>query len=447
MPKITFERIKIISLMLFVFFLPWQTRWIFHEVTISGGVSEYGKLAIYAIDILLLVYVSMVAWHTEKSTFKKLMSRPVTRWLLFGSGLVVDIAFLSAFWAVQPGVALMGAFHLLLAVALMITLLIDKQAYIGRILAVFILGMITPSILGWMQSALQAVDASTLFGIAAQDPAVLGTAVIEHANGRWLRAYGSFPHPNIFGGFAAVALVATFQVLAQKISKREQVTGWIAVTFLTGALVFSASRTAWLAVLLGLGLWVAGLYWLKDRARLNRMKYPALIGLLVLVVVGLSLHPILSSRFETENRLEAKSINDRQEQWVEAGSLLQSPSTLLFGVGMHNETYAIEQIKPFRSPWSYQPLHNVLVLVLIELGILGFAGVAIVVVASDWLVHKNWQRPSSIMAMSLGLTILVLALFDHYLFTQPSGLYLLAIFFALNTKLGGLTPNSTNGEG
>ena len=262
MPKITFERVKVVSLMLFIFFLPWQTRWIFHEVTISGGVSEYGKLAIYAIDILLLIYISLVAWQTEKSVFKKLMKRPVTRWMIFGAGLAVDMALISAIWAVEPGVALMGAFHLLLAVALMITLLIDKQAYIGRILAVFILGMITPSILGWMQSAFQLVDASTIFGIAAQDPAVLGTSVIEHANGRWLRAYGSFPHPNIFGGFAAVALVASFHVLAQKISKREQVTGWIAVTFLSGALLLSASRTAWLACLLGLGLWVAGLYWL-----------------------------------------------------------------------------------------------------------------------------------------------------------------------------------------
>jgi hypothetical protein len=439
MPKITFERIKIISLMLFLFFLPWQTRWIFHEVTISGDASEYGKLAIYAIDILLMVYVSLVAWQTEKKAFSVLWKQPITRWVLFGSSLIVDWAFLSAIWAPETGVALMGAFHIFLAVAFMITILIDKQAHIGRILAAFILGMIAPAIFGWMQSAFQLIDASTLLGIAAQDPAVLGTAVIEHVNGRWLRAYGSFSHPNMFGGFSAVALVAAFHILAQKISSREQFVGWIAVTFLTGALIISASRTAWLAAILGMGLWTSGLFWLKDRARLNRLKFPVLISVLVLVVFGLSLYPILSSRFESSNRLEVQSVNDRRTQWIEAGNLLRSPKTWILGVGFHNEPFAVEKIKPLRKAWAYQPLHNVPGLILVELGLLGIAAILIVIVSSDWLVHKNWHRPSSLMAMSLGLTILVLALFDHYLWTQPSGLYLLAMFFALNTKLGRLS--------
>ena len=122
--------------------------------------------------------------------------------------------------------------------------------------------------------------------------------------------------------------------------------------------------------------------------------------------------------------------------------ILRSPYTLLVGVGMHGYVFDAAARRPFLEAYAYQPIHNVPLLILAELGLVGLTLVVALVVASDWRVHVYWRRPASLMAMSLGVVVLVVALFDHYMWTQVSGMYLLATFFILNTKLGQLSEQS-----
>ncbi len=43
------------GLYLFLFILPWQTRWIIKEGEINGGYFEYETYSLYGSDILLIV--------------------------------------------------------------------------------------------------------------------------------------------------------------------------------------------------------------------------------------------------------------------------------------------------------------------------------------------------------------------------------------------------------
>ena len=82
-------------------------------------------------------------------------------------------------------------------------------------------------------------------------------------------------------------------------------------------------------------------------------------------------------------------------------------------------------------------------LILAELGLVGLT-LVVALVASDWRVHVYWRRPASLMAMSLGVVVLVVALFDHYV---DAGLRYVSSrdFFILNTKLGQLSEQSKGG--
>ena len=54
--------------------------------------------------------------------------------------------------------------------------------------------------------------------------------MIEAAGGRWLRAYGGLDHPNILGGFLALALIVAADLLAEKRTENRKRRGLISVS-------------------------------------------------------------------------------------------------------------------------------------------------------------------------------------------------------------------------
>ena len=50
----------------FIFLLPWQTRWIFHDSLIGGEIYEYGRLSLYGFDV---VFIILLFCHLIKKIF------------------------------------------------------------------------------------------------------------------------------------------------------------------------------------------------------------------------------------------------------------------------------------------------------------------------------------------------------------------------------------------
>jgi len=403
----------------------------------QSEVTQYGRLSVYVFDVLLVGYLAVVLPVVVQQTRRWMDLSFVRRAALGCFGALVVWSVGSIFWSLEPRVAIVAAGHLLLAVGLFTAIVLDRDASPDVILAGIALGMMVPSLFGWIQSATQSIGASTLLGIAAQDPAVLGTAVIEQTQGRWLRAYGSFPHPNIFGGFLAVGLVAVLGVIGRARMQMSETLLWCATVVIAGALILTASRGAWLAALLGVVVLLIGSRINNDRLFLQRLKKPVTIALVVMTIMVVSLGSILLTRFDVTNRLETQSVIERVDQWGDVGTLAtQNISSFVGGAGIGNMVFALEERQPLLHAWTYQPAHNVFGLVLVELGALGLLLLIGLIAMTNWYLPRYWRHTSVLLACSLGITVLALACVDHYLWTQPSGLYLLAICLAVILRLG-----------
>lgn len=426
-----------ILLILFLIALPWQTRWIVEDVLINEGVSQYGRLSVYVFDVLLVLFLASAQHVWNAASWKRVRSEKILRFALIGLWGMIGMAVLSMLWTVEPMAGLFASGHLLLAGLLFTTLVLDKDISPDLILGSLAIGMIVPSALAWWQSAQQSVSASTLLGIAAQDPEVLGTAVIEHEGGRWLRAYGTFPHPNILGGFAAFGLLSAMIVSIRNKWSRSAIPLALSAALMGGALVMSGSRAAWIALALGLIFLYEWIMAAKNQKRQSNMQLILISMMIPILGIGFALRGPLASRFDGSQRLESISTTERLDQWSDVSAFLQGDlGSVIAGVGSGNYVFALSKMRPLWESWVYQPVHNVPALVLVELGILGVAFMLLFVIATDWNAHRKWRRANGCFAISLGLCVLTLAVLDHYLWTQPSGLYLLTLFFVVNMKLG-----------
>ena len=100
-------------LMLFLFLLPWQTRWFYQSGSLNGGYWEYGTFSLYGTQILLWLIIILFAAHKfgRKEFWTKVLSREHFKThrfnLLFGLLTVSLLAFL-------PGTASIGKFRIIL---------------------------------------------------------------------------------------------------------------------------------------------------------------------------------------------------------------------------------------------------------------------------------------------------------------------------------------------
>lgn len=334
----------------------------------------------------------------------------------------------------------------------------DKESVLSlqQILKYFFIGLAPVAILAIAQFTLQTSFSTKWLGLAKHDPAELGQVVIETANGeRWLRSYGSFDHPNILGGVMAVALLL---LLVNSRKKWDTLENIYTVLF-SAALFFSFSRAAWLALVVGLLVFV-----IASEARqsqvdksvggvirnfLSNLRLPRRVtprndkargnwSFFIIVIILFSLFSFLYSnlicaRVSADGRIEQKSINERISYYSEAKELFLAHP--YFGVGFRNYVPSLMNLKPGRPVWSYQPVHNSLVLALVELGLVG----VILAASFLWLVFrykikdKRYKMGAEI--FTLLSFIFTLALFDHWLWSFHTGWLFIGLMLAISIKL------------
>lgn len=399
----------------FLFLLPWQTRLIWQEGRLNGGVWEYGTLAIYATEILIWTIVltrvvagfSLRSMRNLKATAAFVQfARIVQGWWLIAVG--VGYVFLSALWAPAPRVALFGAFH---AASALVAFCIIRNSSLGykKITAAFVGGAVAQAILGIGQMIFQWVPASTFLGMATHDPASLGTSVVMHGGVRFLRAYGGLPHPNILGGYLAVALLVAFFVIVSEIKQSRRIILCAITGILAIGLFFTFSRGAWIGFFFSV---VATGFSLRTAHNLKFLATPIAVVGIIFVVCGFLFRDTLAGRFVGDTPLEKNSITERVDGFQKAFAVWRTSP--LLGVGIGNYTARLAERAPGKSSWSYQPVHNAPLLVLAELGIVGFI---LLVFCLKKLPVTNYQLPITI-------CLVVIFLFDHYLWSLYPGILL-----------------------
>ena len=256
--------------------------------------------------------------------------------------------------------------------------------------------------------------------LAGADPgpaSAPGAAVVFGPNGaRWQRAMGSFPHPNVLGGFLAMGLVLALP-LRECLDRSWRAVWLIVWTVGWLELIFSFSRAALLAALVGCGIWL-----LVRRgqtrgrlavARLLIAPAVALVG--AAVVVGPFLLPRLAP---TSAALSTTPVAGRLLLGSVASAFILAHPIL--GVGAGN--FSLAELAPPFDAIAVEPVHVVPLLVAAEAGVpAGLAWLAFVVGGP---IADSWRRrfdAASLAELALPAAVLILALLDHYLWTLGAG--------------------------
>mgnify|MGYP006295295687 CR=1 FL=1 len=115
--------------------------------------------------------------------------------------------------------------------------------------------------------------------------------------------------------------------------------------------------------------------------------------------------------------------------------------TYPFGTGLGNFTILMPDFAAFKlDPWLYQPVHNIYMLLLNEIGIFGvisFLGLFFmsgVFIFSSMKKTQSGKKELGAVLLSLLAAVFVLGLFDHYPVSLHQGLMLLFLVFAISGR-------------
>lgn len=227
-----------------------------------------------------------------------------------------------------------------------------------------------------------------------------------------IRGYGTFSHPNILGGFLALSIYLSF--LSKNIPNRQK-NILLAVQFL--GLLSTFSRSALLALLLV--VFITGL----ETKFFQKQKTLALVGL------GMGILLLLFFVMRGVSFLEDPALLERLSGYSTAWELIK---THPFGVGFAHSTLFLDSVAPLPlMPWEYQPVHNIFLLLLVELG---WPSLLLLPLAIRFKKNLYWGAP---------ILLLVIGLFDHYLLTLDQGRFFAVFVLALLAIKKGASPDRT----
>ncbi|MEA3449609.1 MAG: O-antigen ligase family protein [Patescibacteria group bacterium] len=406
---------------LLVFILPLQTRWIFSPGEFNGGYSEYFTYSLYGFDILLFILIGLEGTSIIINKKDKTIKAPVL-WILLG--IFEFICFISIFFALDRTLAVFVYVRLLFVFGFFFVIIKSKYDK-NKIFLSFIASAFFQSLFVVWQFVTQSGFANKWLGLAKHDPAELGVSVVEAvgASGhseRWLRAYGSLDHPNMLGGFLALALIL---IMFYRIKQNKKVHlffifAYVVIGF---ALVFSFSRSAWLGLLLG--LLIIALISIKRRA-LQAQKIIAQ-SILMISVIFFALFLIYPNLFMTRVSADSRLENISKEERISAIDTAQkiSQEYSAIGTGIGNYTKAQAEIKKLQYSYKLQPVHNVFLLIRSETGIFGILVFLVILLYYLQIIIKSKEN---IYLIGGFILILIIFMFDHWLWSLHFGLMLLA---------------------
>lgn len=228
-----------------------------------------------------------------------------------------------------------------------------------------------------------------------------------------LRPYATFPHPNVLGGFLAAVLpllIYNLQIcksanLQMNESIKKMMQWELVVTIVLGivALLLTFSRSAMVVGVVATALVIA-------RMRNKTIIFFYLFFAIVLLISFFKINP------------HEESVVVRQQLNNAAIKIWQSSP--LVGVGLGNFLVVLPKALPSRTVYFLQPVHNIYLLLLSEVG---GAGMAFFL----WLLWRGLRRVTRDTYRISLIVILALGLVDHYPLSLQQGQLMLTVFLAL----------------
>lgn len=232
-----------------------------------------------------------------------------------------------------------------------------------------------------------------------------GIALVSFGGHQFLRPYATFSHPNVMAGYSLVVIMLLI-VQAKKI--KLSLDRWLVLIGTIcgiGSIILSASRSVWIV---GCVTLVTVLF---HRHFFKRPRF----GVLFPFTLTIGLFFILQYILQFDETVQTRHILNTLA-WK---SFLKYP---FFGTGLGTFISSIPEFTPVFSNSILQPVHNSMLLILAELGLVGLSITTVMAIAAIKRAHTMHWVYSLIL-----IQIVSLSMVDHYFFTLQQTQLLLAI--------------------
>ncbi|PIT88715.1 MAG: hypothetical protein COU29_00490 [Candidatus Magasanikbacteria bacterium CG10_big_fil_rev_8_21_14_0_10_36_32] len=426
-------------ILLFLFALPFQTRWIIEYGILNNRPWEFGTISLYGTEFFLWLIVILTGIRIfGRPDFWKSFSNcriNADYFKMHKKNILAVLIFLfSTAVFIRSGNPISWQFTtwFLGGICLMISIAVSELSFSRAGMTLWLSGVVQ-GVLAVQQFFYQKIIGSKWLGMSAQNSSDSGVSVVQFGDERWLRAYGSFGWPNSLGIYLAVIFVLGLILYFYFSKTKWRILILVGQLIILTGLLLSFSRGAWLAAVGG--LLIFGLIaWNNLPFEFTRRKFYsqfvkqlAVYAVLVISLVTIYF-PVFTNRFNTGNYLEYLSITERQDQLNVAGQMISD--NLFFGVGPGLYTNYLARYFVSPTYGVYQPVHNIFLLALAELGIFVFLFILVFVF---WLIKKIGRAGPIYFSV---LTVLFLAgFYDHFLWSLYAGQLIWWVVLALGLML------------
>ncbi len=389
----------------------------------------------------------------------------LSSFIIHNSRFIILLIFAATniWFAASPPVALY-TWVKVVEFALLAWYIIKTKPRLNIVIAMFFLSTLYASILAIIQFSLQHSVGGFFWLLgertfAVETPGIARTDVCVpflSSCRLLLRPYATFPHPNVLGGYIAVLIpLFLYGYSLNKISlshvKRPVVIllWWVAFFLCLTALFLTFSRSAWVVGGIAIALTMARIMKYarpvsRGETRESGIMKSALRVTFVLFMILCLLFIIQAMR---TIRQTDESVVRRIELNKEA--IVMWRHSPIIGVGLGNFVTVLPEISDKRQINFLQPVHNIYLLLLSEIGVVGIGLFAFII-----FHFLNHARPASLgEAGELGIMnkdkkmrvrmrfsmihislfmILLLGFVDHYPLTLQQGQLLLTILSGLS---------------
>lgn len=290
-------------------------------------------------------------------------------------------------------------------------------------------GALLQSIIAIAQVAVQGPIGLSAIGEYQILPSSTGLSYLKVNGIQWLRPYGLTVHPNMLGGFLAVAVIGVGTWLVLRANGQHTRRPRWAITVLTAilglsfaGLLLTFSRSALIALAVsGLALIVIGRRWLTAQIDWRRLRL-LLLGLgAVTVLFFIAYHDLVFARTGLGDESgELRSISDREVYMDYTLRMIHQEPIIGLGIGM-NAWASAQMIRddPRHIDMQAQSVHDVPLLIWSELGAVGLVSWGAAWISAGWIVFRavraTRQFDPLILALAAGAVAMFgVNLFDYY---------------------------------
>lgn len=488
--KIIPKNIEVPLLFLFILSIPLQARKVFltSHSFYTGSFTEFGTFFFYLSDLLLLGAMGAYLLH-NKTAIKNSLFKPKNKSGKSEKNKVLCLVLILSAWFFISAllsnpeyqiIAFFRSFKMLEMglLAILLSVVWKNKSILSSSLFILVLSGIFQSSVALYQFIFQKSLFNSPFlhkitGESLISPDTPGVAKIMEDGEKIVRAYGTFPHPNILGGFlSCTILISLFLYLNNRYLILSSIFSYIKVksrksqdmlvsffwtatfTLQLTALLVSYSRSAWIGT--GVGLLLFAILSLKytkivsretifNRLALSEHKELVISTLIILTVLISTSNLFFKRIIQDVNHKDAFSIphltvlpqndtfadrlffNNVSRETISQHTFSGSgPGTSIFQINRFIENNKGES---FLESWQYQPPHSIYMLAASETGLIGlFILLSIILQSLSYAFKKIVSRETildtkllKISALCIMISFMSIGLMDHYLITMHQG--------------------------